>query len=90
MLKAEFIAKVAEIAGTSKADAEKVFNATFEAITDLLADGDSLQILGFGKFEAKDRAAREGRNPSTGETIQIPAKKVPSFTAADKLKAACN
>lgn len=90
MTKADFIAKVAEAAGTTKTDAEKVFNATFEAITDLLAAGDSLQILGFGKFETKDRAAREGRNPLTGETLQIPAKKVPSFSAADKLKAACN
>lgn len=90
MTKAELIANVAAATGTTKTLAEEVVNATFAAIADALAADAKLQIIGFGTFETKNRAAREGRNPATGETIQIPAKRVPTFTASDKLKEACN
>lgn len=90
MTKAELVAKVALAASVTQSVATEVINATFDVITDSLVAGDKLQILGFGTFETKDRAAREGRNPATGETIQIAASKVPSFKAADKLKKACN
>lgn len=90
MTKADLIAKIAEAADTTKVDAEKVLNATFDVLTDALSEGEKVQILGFGTFEAKERAAREGRNPATGEAMHIPAMKVPSFKAADKLKKACN
>ena len=90
MTKADLISKVAEAADITKVDAEKAVNATFDAITNALTAGEKLQIIGFGTFEAKERAAREGRNPATGAIMQIPAMKVPSFKAADKLKKACN
>ena len=90
MTKAELITKVADATDSTKTDAEKAINAVFEAIAQALAAGDKLQVIGFGTFEVKQRAAREGRNPSTGATISIPAMKLPSFKAADKLKKACN
>ena len=86
MNKTELIAAVAEKTGMTKKDAERVINATFEAITASLAKGDKVAVSGFGNFEVKAREARVGRNPRTKETIQIPATKLPAFKAAKALK----
>lgn len=90
MNKTELIAKVAENAGFSKKDAEKAINATVDAIAAALAAGDKVQLVGFGAFEVKTRAARTGRNPRTKETITIPASKSPIFKAGKALKDAVN
>ena len=79
MNKAELIAAVAAAAEISKKDAEIAVSATLDTITNALKEGDKVQLMGFGTFEVKDRAARIGRKPSTGESIEIPAKKIPSF-----------
>jgi len=86
MNKTELIAAIAEKAGLTKKDAERVLNATFDSITGALANGDRVQVSGFGAFEVKTREARVGRNPRTKETIQIPASKNPVFKAAKALK----
>lgn len=86
MNKAELIAAVAEKTGMSKKDTEAVIAATFEAVTDTLAEGDKVQLVGFGSFEVKKRAARLGRNPKTKEPIEIEASKVPVFKAGKALK----
>ena len=86
MNKTELIAAIAEKAGVSKKDAEKVVNATFDVITASLADGDKVSLVGFGNFEVRERAAREGKNPQTGEKITIAASKVPAFKAGKALK----
>lgn len=90
MNKTELVAAVAEKAGLTKKDAESAVAAVFESIESALANGDKVQLIGFGTFEVKQRAAREGRNPSTGETIAIAASKVPSFKAGAGLKKAVN
>ena len=86
MNKTELIAAVAQNAGLTKKDAERVINATFEAISASLAKGDKVQVSGFGIFDVKTREARVGRNPRTKETIQIPASRQPIFKAAKALK----
>ena len=86
MNKVELIASVAEKAGLSKKDAEKALNATVDVITEALAQGDKVQLVGFGGFETKKREARMGRNPKTKETIEIPASRVPVFKAGKALK----
>ena len=86
MNKTELIAEVAKKCATSKKDAEKAINATFEAITEALSKKDKIQLVGFGGFETKKREARMGRNPKTKETIQIPATIVPVFKAGKALK----
>ncbi len=86
MNKTELIAAVAESAGLTKKDTERVINAAIDAITDSLVKGDKVQISGFGTFEIKDREARVGRNPHTKEAIEIPATRVPSFKASKALK----
>ena len=90
MNKTELVNVVAAEAEVSKKDAEAVIAATVNAITEALKSGDKVQLLGFGTFEVKDVAAREGRNPKTGETIEISACKKPSFSAAKALKDAVN
>ncbi len=90
MNKTELVAAVAEKAELTKKDAEQAVSAVFEAIEGALAQGDKVQLIGFGTFDVKERAAREGRNPSTGETITIAASKVPSFKAGAALKKAVN
>lgn len=90
MNKTELVAAVAEKAGITKKDAESAVSAVFESIESALVSGDKVQLIGFGTFEVKERAAREGRNPSTGETITIAASKVPSFKAGAGLKKAVN
>lgn len=86
MNKTELVNAVAEKAALSKKDAEKVINATVDAITAALQAGDKVQLVGFGAFEVKTRAARQGRNPRTKETITIPASKSPVFKAGKALK----
>ena len=86
MNKTELIAAVAEKAGLTKKEAERIINATFETVTETLKKGDKVSISGFGIFEVKTREARIGRNPRTKESIQIPATKLPTFKASKTLK----
>ena len=86
MNKTELIAAVAEKTGLTKKDAERVVNATFEAVTASLVKGEKVSVSGFGNFEVKTREARVGRNPRTKETIQIPATRLPVFKASKALK----
>ena len=86
MNKAELINAVAEKADVSKKDAEAVISDTLETITAALKEGDKVQLVGFGSFEVKKRAARMGRNPKTKESIEIPASVVPVFKAGKALK----
>ena len=86
MKKSEFVAFAAEKVGMTKKDMEKAMDAVFESIGDVLAAGDKLQISGFGTFETKERAARMGHNPRTGEEISIAASTIPSFKPGKALK----
>ncbi|MBQ3000254.1 MAG: HU family DNA-binding protein [Oscillospiraceae bacterium] len=86
MNKTELIAAVAEKTGLTKKDADRVVAATFETIAQAMADGDKVQVSGFGIFDVKKREARTGHNPRTKETIQIPASKQPAFKASKTLK----
>lgn len=86
MNKAELISAVAEKAGLSKKDSEKAINAAFDSITEALAAGDKVQLVGFGAFEVKERGARVGRNPKTREEIKIPSSRVASFKVGKALK----
>ncbi|RSL32416.1 HU family DNA-binding protein [Salibacterium salarium] len=90
MNKTELINQVSEQAGLSKKDTEAAVNATLETIEESLKSGDKVQLIGFGNFEIRERAAREGRNPQTGETMKIPASKVPAFKPGKGLKEAVN
>lgn len=87
MNKAELVEAVAKKTGGSKKDAEATIDATLEAITESLAGGDKVALKGFGTFQVVERAAREGRNPQTGESMTIPAKKVPKATLTFMKKA---
>jgi len=84
--KAELVSAVAEKADMSKKDAEKAVSAVFATIEQSLAQSEKVQLVGFGTFEVKDRAERQGRNPQTKESIVIPAAKVPGFKAGKALK----
>jgi len=84
--KTELIALVAEKTDLSKKDVTRVVDAVFEIITDALQNGDKVQLVGFGNFEVRERSARKGRNPQTGEEIDIPAGKVPAFRPGKALK----
>lgn len=86
MNKQDLITAVAERSGLTKKDAEKAVNATVESIEDALSRGDKVSLVGFGTFEVRDRAARVGRNPQTGEEIRIAAARVPTFKAGKSLK----
>ena len=86
MNRAELIAAVAEKTGLSKKDTEAVVSASLEVITESLAQGEKVQLVGFGSFETKARAARIGRNPRTKEEIKIPATRLPVFKASKTLK----
>jgi DNA-binding protein HU-beta len=81
---------VAEAAGLSGADAERALDAVIDTITKAVADGDKVTIVGFGTFEPRERSARTGRNPQTGEEIQIAASTVPGFKAGAAFKDAVN
>ena len=86
MNKVPLVAKIAEKSGLSKKQAELALGAFIDSVTEALKEGDKVQLMGFGTFEVKERAARTGRNPSTGETIEIPASKTPSFKAGKGLR----
>lgn len=90
MKKSEMIEVLSSKTGLSKADAEKMFNATFDLFKEELAKGNKVSVAGFGTFKISERAAREGRNPQTGETIQIAASKSVSFKAGTELKSKVN
>ena len=90
MNKAELISAAAEKAGLSKKDTEAAVTAALEVITAALADCEKVQLVGFGAFEVKTRAARVGHNPRTNEQIEIPASKVPAFKAGKAFKDAVN
>ena len=86
MTKTELMNSVAEKAGISKKDADKVVSAVIDSISEALAKGDKVQIVGFGTFEVRERAERKGRNPRTKEEMVIPASKLPVFKAGKALK----
>ena len=86
MNKTELVAAVAEQAGLSKKDAEAAVKAFTDVVAEALKAGDKIQLVGFGTFEVSERAAREGRNPATGESMVIKASKAPKFKAGKALK----
>lgn len=90
MKKQELIKSVAEAAELTNAEADRAIKAFTDTITQALSEGDTVTLVGFGTFSVKDRAARTGRNPATGESIDIPAAKVPGFKAGAGLKGAVN
>ncbi|PLX82546.1 MAG: DNA-binding protein HU [Desulfuromonas sp.] len=90
MTKADLVNVMAEKAGLSKADAEKALNGFVAAVTDALKSGEKVSLVGFGTFSVGERAARTGKNPQTGATINIPAAKSPKFKAGKALKDAVN
>ena len=90
MNKNELVASVSDASGLSKVDAAKAVDGVFQSITDALKSGGDVRIVGFGTFSVANRAATTGRNPRTGESIQIPASKRPKFTVGKALKDAVN
>jgi DNA-binding protein HU-beta len=90
MNKNDLVAAVAETSGLNKADAAKAVDTALDTITAALKGGDEVRLVGFGTFSVSARAASEGRNPRTGETIKIPASKRPKFSAGKALKDAVN
>lgn len=86
MTKAELVDKIAEKSGLTKKDSGKALDTVFEAITESLAGGERVQLVGFGSFEVRSRSARKGRNPQTGREIEIGARQVPAFKAGKALK----
>ena len=88
MKKKELIERIAEEAGVPKSEAQKHFKAFEEVVTEALKAGEEVQITGFGKFSVRERQAREGRNPQTGQKMKIAAQKVPAFSAGNALKEA--
>ena len=90
MNKAELVAAIAEKTELSKKDSEKALKAFIDVVTEELIKGEKVSLIGFGTFEVSERAAREGRNPQTGKTMQIAACKAPKFKAGKELKDALN
>ncbi len=90
MNKTQLIDVVANKTGLKKKEAEAAVAAVIESIEEALVSGEKVQLIGFGTFEVKERAARTGRNPATGETIEIAASKYPAFSAGGALKAKLN
>ena len=90
MNKAELVAKMAEKSGMTKKDTEVALNSFMASVEEALVAGEKVQLVGFGTFETRERAAREGRNPQTGETMEIKASKTPKFKAGKALKDAVN
>jgi len=88
--KAELVDAIADSADLSKASASRALDSVISSITDALKEGDQVSLVGFGTFTVKDRAARTGRNPQTGQPIEIAAAKVPGFKAGKALKDAVN
>ncbi len=90
MNKAELIEKIASKSELTQASSRRALDALIETVGEALSAGDRVQLVGFGTFKVTERSAREGRNPKTGEPIQIPASKTPSFTAGAELKKIVN
>ncbi|MBU3827303.1 MAG: HU family DNA-binding protein [Candidatus Anaerobiospirillum merdipullorum] len=90
MNKSDLVAKIAARSGLPVASARRALEAMLESIGEALAEGDRVQLVGFGSFKVTERNAREGRNPKTGDVIQIPASKTPSFSAGAELKKVVN
>ncbi|WP_184403541.1 HU family DNA-binding protein [Geomicrobium halophilum] len=90
MNKTDLINAVAEQADISKKEASKAVDSVFDNITETLKDGNKVQLVGFGSFEVRERASRKGRNPQTGDEIEIPATKNPAFRPGKQLKDAVN
>ena len=90
MNRTDLIEKVVESTGVTKKEATAVVTAAFDAITEALVAGDKVQLIGFGTFETRERAARMGKNPRTGEAVEIAACKAPAFKAGKALKEAVN
>lgn len=90
MQKSDLVVKIAEEAGISKAAADRALSSLVGSITSALKGGDRVSLVGFGTFSVSKRAARDGRNPQTGETIRIKASRVPKFTAGKSLKESVN
>jgi nucleoid DNA-binding protein len=90
MKKAELVEAIAAKTGLTKADANRALDATFEVITKALKKGERVPVAGFGTFNVSKRKAREGRNPQTGATVKIPARKAVTFKAGTALKEAVN
>ena len=88
MNKQELIESIADKSHTTRSDSKKMLEAFIETVTETLAKGESVQLVGFGTFKTSERNARSGRNPRTGEAVEIPAKRVPSFNAGNTLKEA--
>ena len=86
MTKVELVSKIADKCGSTKKDTEKALTAVIESVTEALQAGDKVSLIGFGTFEVKERAAKEGVNPRTGKKINIAARKVPTFKAGKALK----
>jgi DNA-binding protein HU-beta len=86
MNKTELMEAIAERAAVPKNEAQRYLDAFEEVVSDVLKGGDEIQITGFGKFYVREQKAREGRNPQTGEKMEIPARKVPTFSAGNSLK----
>ncbi len=90
MNKSELVGAISEKSGLTKVDAGKALDAMIEAVTETLKNGEQVTLVGFGTFEVRERAARSGRNPRTGETIEIKAAKKPAFKPGKALKDAVN
>lgn len=90
MNKAELVEQVAEKTGKTKKEASMTVDSVFQTISDALKEGEKVTLIGFGNFEVRERAARKGRNPQTGEEIEIKASKVPAFKPGKQLKDAVN
>lgn len=86
MNKTELVSKISEKTDLTKKDASKAVDALFESIIEALSNGDKVQLVGFGNFEIRERAARKGRNPQTGEEIDIAASKIPAFKPGKTFK----
>lgn len=86
MNKSELVDAIAQKAGATKKDADAILSAAVAVVMESVAGGDKVVLVGFGSFQAKDRKAREGRNPSTGQPIKIPASRVPGFSAGKEFK----
>jgi DNA-binding protein HU-beta len=86
MNKGELVDAIAQKADCTKKDADAILTAVLDTVLDTVASGEKVTLVGFGTFEVRDRSAREGRNPSTGATIQIPATRVPAFSAGKLFK----
>jgi len=90
MNQTELIQQVADDANLTKTQTQEAVKALLKTIMQVVADGDKVTLVGFGTFESKERSAREGRNPKTGETVQIPAATVPTFSAGKTFREAVN